>query len=166
MLNVVRRGFLTLSSEHWDQVVSLILPLMQKFRYKTDLFFNSLIDVTLLGFTFGPAFMAQIKDIPQQYEHLFRFANTLSVEAFEDYLRTEDTYSENTCAVSYYLILERCKKDKSYQKSKLEIQELVKHTVKSEACKLIIPIEFDRKTAQISRYDLISVVKKLQLLLK
>jgi hypothetical protein len=38
--------------------------------------------------------------------------------------------------------------------------------VKSEACKLIIPVEFDRKTAQISRYDLISVVKKLQLLLK
>ena len=69
MLGIVRRGFLVLSAEHWEQVVTLICPLMQKFRYKTDLLFDAFINITLLGYTLSPE-IVEIQNVPHQYEHL------------------------------------------------------------------------------------------------
>jgi hypothetical protein len=61
---------------------------MQKFKYKTDLFFDAMIDLKLLGFILSPEYFGQINDYPHHYEHLARFATDLSPESYDDFMKT------------------------------------------------------------------------------
>ena len=69
ILGVVRRGFLLRYVGHWQLLVELILPLMAKFKYKTELFIDAFVNLTLLGYKFTPE-LVDLRTVPKQYEHL------------------------------------------------------------------------------------------------
>ena len=50
MLSTVRKGFMILGREHWEQVIELTIPLLLKFKYKTDAFCDAVIDLSLLDY--------------------------------------------------------------------------------------------------------------------
>ena len=120
MLSIVRRGFLFHQTQHWEQVVELILPLMLKFKYRTDIFYEAYIDLTLLGFTFEPD-LVDAKSIHPNYENLLQYAKLRTKEAFTKYTFGLKNLQEEQCGLYYHEILEQYKEDKNISKSKVQI---------------------------------------------
>ena len=50
---------------------------MAKFKYKTELFIDAFVNLTLLGYKFTPE-LVDLRTVPKQYEHLIEFATTKS----------------------------------------------------------------------------------------
>ena len=77
MLSIVKRGYLLLGKQHWHLVIELIYPLMIKFKYKTELFLDNFVNMTLLGYKFSSQLVDK-RTLSKSYEYLIDFAESKS----------------------------------------------------------------------------------------
>jgi hypothetical protein len=175
MLSVVKRGYLVEEAQFWLPLVELILPFLDKevSQIEDDVYNDVIVDLKLLMLK-SPDMSIHCHDYLNEHCHTRGTPEFMFVEEILDKekidsnldacMKQKEVDLKSKFYQTFFVlqVKEAVHGDKDYKRP---LQELISKQVRSNACRIVIPMEFEAKLRNretLNQFDAVSVIRSIK----